>query len=221
MTDPLLGAAVAPSWRSRARRAGRCGRGCADDRWLGPRALDDAGAKGDCRRHAARGRERTGSSRRDDSTPRLGDRPQRLAVDPGIYRGGLLLAVAQHLADLRQRRARPEHLGRRAMPETVSAHAGKPRPGTRLADEPPDRVRRQPPKRRCHAQNRARLSHRGRRGRYDASASPTSTGSGNTSCREPLPRIKSSPARQLTSSSLIAATSPRRSPNRASNNRIA
>ena len=33
--------------------------------------------------------------------------PQRLAVDLGVYRGGLLLAVAQHLADLRQRRALP------------------------------------------------------------------------------------------------------------------
>ena len=74
------------------------------------------------------------------------------AVDLGVYRGRLLLAVAQHLADLRQRRALPEHLGRGGVPQPVRAHARQPRPGARLADDPADRVRRQPLQRRCHPQ---------------------------------------------------------------------
>ena len=67
-----------PSWASRT----RAGAGSAGNR----RVLAQRG-------HAA-----------PPGRPRPRQRPQRDAVDFGVDRGGLLLAVAQHLADLRQRR---------------------------------------------------------------------------------------------------------------------
>ena len=62
------------------------------------------------------------------------------AVDFGVNRGRLPLAVPQHLADLGQRRARPEHLGRGRVPQTMRAHPGQPRPIARRADHPGHRA---------------------------------------------------------------------------------
>jgi len=130
-------------------------------------------------------------------------------------------SVAQHLADLRQRRALSEHLGRRGVPQPVSAYAGKPRPRARLAHDPPGRVRGKALKRCCHAQKqRPALAPRAaaqiRHHRFT-----DIDRNGNTSCREPLPRIRSSPARQSTSSSRSRAISQPRSPILESSIRIA
>ena len=96
-------------------------------------------------------------------------------------RGGLLLAVAQHLADLRQRRALPEHLGRRGVPQPVRPDSAAARPGRTPRARPTPTVHRFMPSRGAVTRkNSARHSHRGRRRRYDTSASPTSTGNGNT-----------------------------------------
>ncbi|OIQ82027.1 hypothetical protein GALL_361870 [mine drainage metagenome] len=63
--------------------------------------------------------------------------------------------------------------------------------------------------------NTVRAPVRGRpRRKYSTTASPTSTGNGNRSVREPLPWIVRVPARQSMSDSSIAATSAQRSPSR-------
>ena len=63
--------------------------------------------------------------------------------------------------------------------------------------------------------SRRPVARRPRR-RYEAIASPTSTGSGNRSSRAPLPRTTTSAARQSMSSRRRRATSERRKPNRSS-----
>ena len=60
--------------------------------------------------------------------------------------------MAQHLADLRKRRATSEHLGRGRVPQPMRADPRHARPVTRRADDPPDRASVQSLARRGHAQ---------------------------------------------------------------------
>jgi len=60
--------------------------------------------------------------------------------------------LAQHLADLRKRCARPEHLGRGRVPQLMRADPRQARPVARRADDPPDRASVQLPARRGHPQ---------------------------------------------------------------------
>jgi hypothetical protein len=63
-----------------------------------------------------------------DFRPRARQRAQRVLVDLGIQRRRQLAPAAENQADLGQRRADAQHLGRQRVPEPVRAPALQPRP---------------------------------------------------------------------------------------------
>ena len=137
------------------------------------------------------------------SRPGAGYRPQRFAVDLGVDRRRESAAVTQKLADLRQRCARPQHLCRRCMAQTMSMdapEAGASSGGSHNLAYPlgaEGTMRRLDPH-----EYRPSLGLVGRLWcRYAATASPTSVGNGRRSVHFPLPRTTISPARQSISSS--------------------
>ena len=78
--------------------------------------------------------------------------PQRDPVDLGVERGGLAARGGAAPADLRQRRALPEHPGRRGVPQAVRADRRQPGPVARGADHPRDRAAVEPGRGRVHPQ---------------------------------------------------------------------
>jgi len=120
--------------------------------------------------------------------------------------------MPQQLAHLRQRRPGPQHRGGQRVTQLVRTDPGQPGPLTGAAHDMAD----------LSVVNTDRVSHSGRPSVSHATiASPGSTGSGRRSTRLPLPTTVSSPDRQSMSSRRRLATSPRRSPSRASTSKIA
>ena len=153
--------------------------------------------------------------------PRPGQRPERLAVDLRVDRGRSHITVRSTSATCS---SDAPSLSITVAAVCLSAcgptggiparrHAACTTPQIALPDNAPTGA--------ITFKNTDRHSLRGRRRRYDTSASPTSTARGSRSCRSPLPRTKSSPERQSMSSSVSAATSPARSPSRQHSDTIA
>jgi hypothetical protein len=132
------------------------------------------------------------------------------------------VTVTKHLADVEQRRAGGAHLGRGGVPQPVRADAVQASASAGPGDYLADPTRRQRRVGRMHQQEQAAASSA-------APSAPAVLGDGLTHVvgqRQPLtsvalPHTHSSPVRQSMSSMLSAATSPARSPSRASTVRIA
>ena len=130
--------------------------------------------------------------------------------------------MTEYLTNLGKAPARPEHLGRCGVPETMSTDRRQSGPFAGMPDDGGDALAREPTMRGADHVNTDWSAHRGRpRRSQPTTASPTSTGTGRRSSRFPLPRTTISPLRQSMSASLSLATSPARSPRRDRTNRTA
>ena len=149
-------------------------------------------------------------------------RLELLAVDLRVAGGRSLLAVTQHLADLRKRRARSQHLGRGGVTQRVRTDRRYSCSFARRADDPPHRaaVDRADQCDRAARTRRAALAHRTPLGQI-AGRSPPRRRPASAAGPDGFPRTRISPLRQSTSSSVTAATSPARNPSRQSTNTIA
>jgi hypothetical protein len=74
-------------------------------------------------------------------SPDRTDPSDQVSTAPGAFHlGGALLAVAHHLRDLSQRRARPQHHAGGGVPQLMRRHARHPGPRARLAQQTTNHV---------------------------------------------------------------------------------